>query len=110
VHRAVGAVSRNDALIEARQRASALRLLDGRRRRRADAAEQLSPEVWDYMRSDPLNKDRRRKAYTAVAAKMACVVYAVVTSDIDYRRFPGATRPGGRIPSPRAVEASPTTS
>ena len=64
----------------------------------------------DYMRSDPLNKDRRRKAYTAVAAKMARVIYAVVTSGIDYRRFPEATRPGGRIPSPRAVEASQTTS
>ena len=64
----------------------------------------------DYMRSDPLNRDRRRKAYTAVAAKMARVVYAVVPSGIDYRRFPEATRPGGRIPSPRAVEASPTTS
>jgi transposase len=64
----------------------------------------------DYVRPDPLNKDRRRKAYTAVAAKMARVVYAVVTSGHDYRRFPEATRPGGRIPSPRAVEASSTTS
>ena len=64
----------------------------------------------DYLRADPLNKDRRRKAYTAVAAKMARVVYAVVTSGTDYRRFPEAARPGGRIPSPRAVEASPTTS
>lgn len=63
-----------------------------------------------YTRSDPQNKDRRRKAYTAVAAKMARVVYAVVTSGNDYRRFPEATRPGGRIPSPRAVEASSTTS
>jgi transposase len=64
----------------------------------------------DYVRAEPLNKDRRRKAYTAVAAKMARVVHAVVTSGIDYRRFPEATRPGGRIPSPRAVEASSTTS
>src|SRR4029078_11112778 len=64
----------------------------------------------DYMRSDPLNKDRRRKAYTAVAAKMARVVYAVVTSGTDYRRFPEAARPGGRISSRRAVEASSTTS
>jgi len=64
----------------------------------------------DYVRPDPQNGDRRRKAYTAVAAKMARVVYAVITSGIDYRRFPEATRPGGRIPSPRAVEASPTTS
>jgi len=64
----------------------------------------------DYVRAEPMNKDRRRKAYTAVAAKMARVVHAVVTSGIDYRRFPEATRPGGRILSPRAVEASSTTS
>jgi transposase len=64
----------------------------------------------DYIRPDPRNGDRRRKAYTAVAAKMARVVYAVITSGIDYRRFPEATRPGGRIPSWRSVEASPTTS
>lgn len=64
----------------------------------------------DYVRPDPQNKDRRRKAYTAVAAKMARVVYAVITSGHDYRRFPEAARPGGRIPSPRAVEASTTTS
>jgi transposase len=64
----------------------------------------------DYMRPDPKNGDRRRKAYTAVAAKMARVVYAVITSGIDYRRFPETTRPGGRISSRQAVEASPTTS
>jgi transposase len=64
----------------------------------------------DYVRPDPQNGDRRRKAYTAVAAKMARVVYAVITSGIDYRRFPEATRPGGRIPSWHAVEASQTTS
>jgi transposase len=64
----------------------------------------------DYVRPDPQSGDRRRKAYTAVAAKMARVVYAVITSGIDYRRFPEATRPGGRIPWPAAVEASPTTS
>ena len=49
-------------------------------------------DIEDYMRSDPLNKDRRRKAYTAVAAKMARVVYAVVTSGIDDRRFPEVSR------------------
>ena len=41
-----------------------------------------------YVHADPLNGDRRRKAYTAVAAKMARVVYAVVTSGNDDRRFP----------------------
>ena len=63
----------------------------------------------DYIRPDPQNADRRRKAYTAVAAKMARVAYAVVTSGIDYRRFPEATRPGGKIPSLGAVEAHATS-
>jgi transposase len=63
----------------------------------------------DDVRPDPANPDRRRKAYTAVAAKMARVVYAVITTGTDYRRFPEATRPGGRIPSPRAVEAHATS-
>lgn len=63
----------------------------------------------DYIRPDPQNADRRRKGYTAVAAKMARVAYAVITTGTDYRRFPEATRPGGRIPSPRAVEAHTTS-
>jgi len=63
----------------------------------------------DDIRPDPTNADRRRKGYTAVAAKMARVTYAVVTTGTDYRRFPEATRPGGRIPSPRAVEAQATS-
>ena len=63
----------------------------------------------DYIRPDPKNADRRRKGYTAVAAKMARVAYAVVTTGTDYRRFPEATRPGGRIPSPGAVEAHATS-
>lgn len=63
----------------------------------------------DYIRTDPKNADRRRKGYTAVAAKMARVAYAVVTTGTDYRRFPEATRPGGRISSPGAVEAHATS-
>jgi len=63
----------------------------------------------DYIRRDPLNPDLRRKAYTAVAAKMARVVYAIIKTGTDYRRFPEATMPGGRIPSARAVEAIPTS-
>jgi len=63
----------------------------------------------DYIRPDPTNTDRRRKAYTAVAAKMARVAYAVIKTGIDYRRFPEAARPGGRIPSPAAVEAQATS-
>lgn len=63
----------------------------------------------DYIRPDPLNPDRRRKAYTAVAAQMARVAHAIVKAGTDYRRFPEATMPGGRIPSRRAVEAIPTS-
>ena len=63
----------------------------------------------DDIRPDPQNADRRRKGYTAVAAKMARVAYAVITTGNDYRRFPEAARPGGRIPSPRAVEALATS-
>ncbi len=63
----------------------------------------------DYIRPDPKNADRRRKAYTAVAAKMARVAHAVIITGIDYRRFPEAARPGGRIPSPGAVEARATS-
>ena len=63
----------------------------------------------DYIRTDPQNADRRRKAYTACAAKMARVAYTVVKTGIDYRRFPEAARPGGRIPSLRAVEAHATS-
>ena len=54
---------------------------------------------------NPQNADRRRKGYTAVAAKMARIAYTVVVTGSDYCRFPEATRPGGRIPSPGAVEA-----
>ena len=107
---AVRTVSRDDAAVQTRQRTAPLRLLDGGGGRRTDEADSFRRKFENYMRPDPLNRDRRRKAYTAVAAKMARVVYAVVTSGIDYRRFPEATRPGGRIPSWAAVEASATTS
>jgi transposase len=54
----------------------------------------------DYIRRDPDNADLRRKAHTAVAAKMARVAYGVIKSGEDYRRFEEAVVAGGRIPSP----------
>ena len=42
---AVRAISRDDPPVETRERPTAVRLLDGRRRRHPHAAEQLSPEV-----------------------------------------------------------------
>lgn len=70
----------------------------------------FSKKYEDYIRCDPKNPDRKRKALTAVAAKMARVVYGVIKAGADYRRFPEeGARPGGRIPSPRAVEAVTTS-
>jgi Transposase IS116/IS110/IS902 family len=53
----------------------------------------------DDIRRDPLKGEVKRKAPTAVAAKMARVVYGVIKSGGDYRRFEAAVVPGGRIPS-----------
>jgi transposase len=58
-----------------------------------------------YIASDPKNKDLHRKAYTAVAAKMARVAYSLIKSGQDYRCFHEEAVPGGRIPAQRAVEA-----
>jgi transposase len=62
-----------------------------------------------YMRGDPGNADRKRKAYVAVAAKIARVAYALVRSGADYRPFHEVAVPSGRTCSVRAVEAIPTS-
>ncbi len=62
-----------------------------------------------YMRSDPGNADRKRKAYVAVAAKIARVTFALIRSGADYRCFHEVAVPGGRTRSARAVEAMPTS-
>lgn len=49
-----------------------------------------------YITKDRSNKDLRRKALTAITAKMARVVHAVVKSGSDYRTFFEGTVPGGR--------------
>ena len=62
-----------------------------------------------YIRRDPANADLRRKAYTAVAAKIARVAYAIVKAGSDYRRFYEAASPGGGVRSLRSVEALTTS-
>jgi hypothetical protein len=62
-----------------------------------------------YLRGDPLNADRKRKALTAVTAKMARVAYAVVKTGSDYQRFFEQRIPSGSIPLARAVEAISTS-
>jgi transposase len=58
-----------------------------------------------YVARDRHNADLRRKALTAITAKMARVVYAVVKSGADYRPFVEGPVPGGRTPLSRAVRA-----
>jgi transposase len=63
----------------------------------------------NYIRTDPKNADLKRKAYTAVAAKMARVAYALIKTNADYRCYYDCSIPGGKIPSERAVEATVTS-
>lgn len=51
-----------------------------------------------YLRATPLDADRKRKALTAVAAKMARVAYAVVKHGSDYQCLFEQRLPSGKIP------------
>jgi transposase len=62
-----------------------------------------------YMSVDPGCRDRRRKAYTAIAAKMARVVYGIVKSGVPYRSYHEQALPSGMISIRRAVEAIRTS-
>ena len=62
-----------------------------------------------YTQADPDSRDLRRKALTAVAAKMARVAYAIVKSGVPYRAYHELELPSGSIPVIRAVEASGTS-
>jgi transposase len=41
----------------------------------------------NYVRGNPLDTDLRRKAYTAIAAKLARVIFGLIKSGADYRPF-----------------------
>jgi len=58
-----------------------------------------------YIKADPSNADLKRKALTAVAAKMARVAYGMIKANQPYRRFAEQSLPSGLIPLSRAVEA-----
>lgn len=58
-----------------------------------------------YIAKDRANADLKRKAYTAITAKMARVVHAVIKSSGQYRPFFEGTAPSGRTPLRRAVRA-----
>jgi transposase len=58
-----------------------------------------------YVARDRNNPDLRRKAYTAIAAKMARTIHAVIKSGEPFRPFFEGVSPSGRTPLCRAVEA-----
>lgn len=58
-----------------------------------------------YIAPEPASADRRRKAYTAIAAKMARIAHAVIKTEQPYRSYYEHDLPGGSIPLRRAVEA-----
>jgi transposase len=62
-----------------------------------------------YLSATPFDADRKRKALTAVAAKMARVAYALVKNRSDYQCFFEHRIPSGSIPLARAVEATSTS-
>ena len=53
----------------------------------------------NYIKTDPYNPDLKRKAYTAIAVKMARVAYSLVKTEKDYRCFFESSIPSGKIPS-----------
>lgn len=59
-----------------------------------------------YVAAAPGSADQRRKAYTAIAAKMARVAHGVIKTGRPYRSYFEHDLPGGSIPLRRAVEAS----
>jgi len=62
-----------------------------------------------YIKHDPFDSDRKRKARTAVAAKMARVAFSVVKHGVTYRPYHESGNPDGKIPLARAVEATSTS-
>jgi transposase len=61
-----------------------------------------------YIRSAPDDPDLRRKALTAVAAKMARVAYGMIKKNQPYRQFFEQSLPSGSIPLSAAVGAPAT--
>lgn len=58
-----------------------------------------------YVSSNPKDPDLRRKAFTAVAAKMARVAYGMIKKNQPYRQFFEQSLPSGSIPLNRTVGA-----
>jgi Transposase IS116/IS110/IS902 family len=62
-----------------------------------------------YVAAGAATVDRKRMAYTAIAAKMARITYAVIKSGRPYRGYYEHELPSGSISLKRAVEAATTS-
>jgi transposase len=58
------------------------------------------------VKPDPINADRKRRAYTAVTAKLARTIFALIKNQTKYRAYFDGPTPGGRTRSQWAVEAA----
>jgi transposase len=61
-----------------------------------------------YIRTAPEDPDLRRKALTAVAAKMARMTYSIIKNNQPYRQFFEQSLPTGSVPLSAAVGALAT--
>lgn len=62
-----------------------------------------------YVAAEPFSAARRRKAYTAIAAKMARITHAEIKTGRPYRGYFEHELPSGSIPFNRAVEVPATS-
>ena len=70
----------------------------------------ISKHRHEVLIAAPGNPHLRRKAYTAIAAKMARTIHAVVKLGEPYRPFFEGTSPGGRTPLCKGRGGSTLTS
>lgn len=97
--RAIRCISRPKQYLEVWQRPPAPHILAGQPGRRAETGQQLPRQVERYIAQDRHNPDLRRKAYTAIAAKMARTIHAVIKSGEPYRPFFEGGEPRRKDPS-----------
>jgi transposase len=62
-----------------------------------------------YVAGDRHDPDLRRKAFTAITAKMARVAHAIIKAGADYRPFVEGPVPGGGTPLYRSRRGAPAT-
>ena len=61
--------------------------MDGRPDFGANAGNSFRRKFDNYVRGNPFDADLRRKAHTAIAAKLARVIFGLIKGGTDYRPF-----------------------